>query len=123
MATLPHFRAPLSLALAAACWLAIAPAHAADTTPADSPFELAMAAYENNHWRAAFEGLAVLADSGHDEAARLAWLMSRYGVAMYRTRLDADAARRQRWLALAASKPSVTVQTAVPALLTARLTP
>ena len=34
----------------------------------------AQAAYERNHWQSAFDALARLADAGHADAARWAWL-------------------------------------------------
>ncbi len=123
MATLPRFRALLLLAVTTACWLTVAPAQATETTPTESPFDQAMDAYERNHWGVAFNGLAALADAGHGEAARMAWLMSRHGTTLFRTQLDADPARRQRWLALAVSQPAATAQATGPALLTAKLRP
>ena len=119
MATTPRFRAPLLLALAATCCLAVAPAQAADASPAESQFDQAMDAYERNHWSLAFDGLAVLADAGDGEAARLAWLMSRHGAALYRVRLEAEPTRRQRWLALAVGRPPAAQLAAASTTLTA----
>ena len=103
-----RFRAPRCLVLATTACLAIAPTQAAETAPDQSTFDQAMQAYERNHWSLAFDGLAVLADAGSGEAARLAWLMSRHGTTLYRARLDADPARRQRWLALAVGQAPAT---------------
>lgn len=60
--------------------------------------------YENNRWGLAFAALGALADAGDRDAALRAWLMSRHGISLYRTRLDADSARRQRWLVLAVER-------------------
>jgi len=108
MASTFRVRAPLLLVLAAACCPAIVLAQSTETSPAATPYDQAMDAYERNHWGRAFDSLAALADAGHGEAARLAWLMSRYGVALYRAQLDAEPARRARWLALAVGQPPAT---------------
>lgn len=105
---------------AAASWIACglmllaAPAGAADALPADARFDAAMAAYERNHWRAAHEALAALADAGHVEAARLAWLMARHGPALYGSDFGPPSARARQWLAAASAGPSPVIASVLP---------
>ncbi len=100
-----HRRNPIVLAVTAALavglGLASAPAQAEQASLDDSAFAEALDAYERNHWPRAFQALAELADGGHAEAARWAWLMVRHGPALYHQHFDPDPQRRQRWLTLA----------------------
>jgi hypothetical protein len=76
-------------------------AAAANEEDADT-FARAMRAYAHDHYPQAFADLASLADSGHGEAARIAWLMHRYGLRLYGGRFEVEPGRAGRWLALAA---------------------
>ncbi len=68
---------------------------------ADEPLlETARSAYEAGHYRRAFDGLAVLADSGHCEAARFAREMVRHGPRLYDLHLAVAADRLARWQAV-----------------------
>jgi hypothetical protein len=82
-------------------------AAAANDTSADT-FASAMWAYSHDHYPQAFADLASLADRGHGEAARIAWLMHRHGPRLYGRRFEVEPARAGRWLAVAA----VALQTA-----------
>ena len=63
----------------------------------------AQLAYDDGRWRAACERFAARADGGHAEAARIAWPMHRHGPALYRTRLAASDAQRDRWQQISAA--------------------
>lgn len=84
-----------------------AAAQSAGQSPLDASarFEAAMTQYEQCRWPQAYAQLAALADASHPQAARVALLMSRFGPALYGTRLEASAQQRQRWLAAAAAAP------------------
>jgi hypothetical protein len=79
--------------------LLIVPAAGAADAPTDPLFVQALEAYERNHWSAAFEAFAALADAGHAEAARVALQMLRFGPPLYGQRFEAPALRQQRWQA------------------------
>ena len=64
--------------------------------------DAARQAYEDGRWEAAYRQLAALADDGDAEAARIAWLMHRHGLPLYRTVLPASDAQRLRWQHLSA---------------------
>lgn len=81
--------------LAGAAWAQ--PAGGSGTAQA---FDAALAAYERNHWREAYEALARLADDGHPEAARMALQMWRFGPRLYRTDFTASATQVERWTQL-----------------------
>jgi hypothetical protein len=59
--------------------------------------EAAQHAYEEGRWEAAYRQFAALADDGDAEAARVAWLMHRHGLPLYRTVLPASEPQRIRW--------------------------
>jgi hypothetical protein len=87
--------------------LALSPAAPAQTASGgQAAFEQAMADYERQHFAAAFDGLARLADAGHSEAARMALLMRAHGPRLYGQRFEVDAARRTAWLDVAAPTAS-----------------
>lgn len=64
-------------------------------------FEAAMRDYEAQRFGRAFDTLALLADSGHAEAARIALLMSAQGPRLYGRRFELHPQRRERWLDVA----------------------
>jgi hypothetical protein len=64
-------------------------------------FEAAMRDYEAQRFGRAFDTLALLADSGHAEAARIALLMSAQGPRLYGRRFELHPQRRERWLEVA----------------------
>lgn len=66
-------------------------------------FELALSRYERCHWHQAYTLLAMLADEGHAQAARMALLMHSHGPTMYGLDFPAPSAQRERWLAAAAA--------------------
>lgn len=72
--------------------------------PQQASFERAIGDYERQHFDAAFQGLSVLADQGHAEAARIALLMSAHGPRLYGLRLAVGEAQRERWLQVALSQ-------------------
>ena len=89
---------PLSRAIVVLALFAGAAA-AQPTPPADAAtaFDAAMAAYERNHWQAAYAGFTALADAGHAEAARIAGQMWLHGPVLYRTSFAATAQQVVRW--------------------------
>lgn len=66
-------------------------------------FDVAMQHLERCQWPQAFQRFAVLADAGHDQAARIALLMQAHGTRLFGGRFTADASRRERWLDVAAA--------------------
>lgn len=64
-------------------------------------FEAAVRDYEAQRFGKAFDTLALLADSGHAEAARIALLMSAQGPRLYGRRFELHPQRRERWLDVA----------------------
>jgi hypothetical protein len=71
---------------------------APELKPADSPtLDEAWVAYENCHWREAFETFATLADAGDLEAARMALSMVRHGSALYRQTFEISTERLSSW--------------------------
>jgi hypothetical protein len=76
-------------------------AAAANEEGADT-FALAMRAYAHDYYSQAFADLASLADRGHGEAARIAWLMHRHGPRLYGGHFEVEPGRAGRWLAVAA---------------------
>ena len=62
-----------------------------------SKWRLAAEAYEKNHWIDAFTTYAYLADSGHTEAARIAYQMWKYGTTLYATKFSATSAQLEQW--------------------------
>ena len=65
--------------------------------------DTAQQAYEEGRWEAACRQFAALADGGDAEAARIAWLMHRHGLPLYRSVLPASDAQRVRWQHLSAT--------------------
>jgi hypothetical protein len=94
----------MSLSIAARSWLT-AITLAAPSAQAQPPtaFDTAMDAYAHQHFRAAFDGLARLADGGHGDAARIALLMVAHGPRLFSQRFDITAAQRDQWLDVASA--------------------
>ena len=63
----------------------------------DERFDAALRLYRAGDWAFAFDHLAALADQGHAPAARLALLMSRYGVMLYGVAFPVDPRRVACW--------------------------
>lgn len=75
------------------------PAFAQASAPSSAAaFEGAMRDYEAQRFGKAFDTLALLADGGHAEAARIALLMSAQGPRLYGRRFELHPQRRERWL-------------------------
>lgn len=90
----------------------------AGNSPVSAPaMASAMAANERNHWQAAFDELAALADGGDADAAPMALRMARHGPALYGTTFGLPPARAAQWLATAALKPASVVACASPPML------
>lgn len=62
--------------------------------------DAALSDYETGHYQRAFDRVAVLADAGHCEAARLARDMARYGPRLFAHRFNVAAERLARWQAV-----------------------
>lgn len=65
---------------------------------AGQAYQAALQLYERNHWQEAYAALALLADAGHPEAARMALQMQRHGPVLYGMRFEASPIMRARWL-------------------------
>ena len=72
----------------------------------DDDFDAAMQSYDDCHYSIAYDRLAVLADGGHAEAARIALLMVRYGPQLYGGQWSASTYQIENWTRLASSKPA-----------------
>ena len=72
--------------------------------------------YEVGHYQRAFEQVAVLADGGHCEAARLAREMVRHGPQLYARRFEVAADRLARWQTVprCAARPPAVAAVATP---------
>ncbi len=97
-----HVRAAqaVSRLVLAICVLCTAGPAAADGDVAESAqerFECAMELYRTQRFAGAFGRLAQLADQGHAEAARIAWMMVRHGKALYGSEWEATPMQWQRW--------------------------
>lgn len=75
--------------------LALGTAHADEAA-----LEAARTDYDTGHYQRAFDRVAVLADGGQCEAARLAREMVRHGPRLYAMRFDVAAERLARWQAV-----------------------
>lgn len=64
---------------------------------ADQAFDAAMAAYERNHWEAAYVAFAALADRGHAASGRIALQMWRHGPALYGQSFTVQTVQLRRW--------------------------
>ena len=66
---------------------------------ADAKFDSAMCDYHAQRFDSAYGALALLADQGHAQAARVALLMNARGPQLYGRRFDnLSPQRRERWL-------------------------
>lgn len=75
----------------------------------DDDFIVAMRLYHEDRYAAAFGRLAELADSGHEESARIALLMLRHDKSLYRSRWSATREQVQHWLDLATRRQQVVI--------------
>ena len=91
-------QAATRVAVAGVLALALANAVAQPGARFDAEFQRAMHDYEAQRFGKAFDALALLADGGHPEAARIALLMSAQGPRLYGRRFELHPQRRERWL-------------------------
>jgi hypothetical protein len=89
----------MTFSLVARSWLT-ALTLAAPAAQAEPPtaFDQAMDAYAHQRFRAAFDGLARLADDGHGDAARIALLMVAHGPRLFSQRFEITLVQRGKWL-------------------------
>lgn len=87
-------RALTGLAALAASLLATS---ALAQTPADAAFDSAQALYDRGDYETAYQRLAELADGGHAEASRIAWLMNRHGLRLYGQSFAATPYQQLSW--------------------------
>lgn len=66
-------------------------------TPADAAFDSAQALYDKADYELAYQRFAELADAGHTEASRIAWLMNRHGLHLYGRTFDATPYQQLSW--------------------------
>lgn len=77
----------------------------AQAATADDAWESAELELEQNHWRAAYDGYARLADRGEVKAARMAYQMWLYAPMLYGQTFPARVDQVQRWGALCECTP------------------
>jgi hypothetical protein len=82
----------LRAAILALPLLALAPARA---QPID--IDAAHEAYAQGHYDRAYAGFSRLADAGHADAARIAWLMHRHGERLYGRPFEATPYQQLNW--------------------------
>jgi hypothetical protein len=102
----------LSLALALGAALSL-PAHAQATADRDAAFAAATQEYRAQHYAGAYGRFVRLADQGHAEAARIAWMMYRDGPVLFGTQWYASTPQLEAWSKLvvdAASRPALLAQ-------------
>jgi hypothetical protein len=75
----------------------IGPPQAAATFGRVERFERALELMQDGCWQEAFQALAVLADDGHAQSARLALLFVRRGARLFGGSYAASAGQRQAW--------------------------
>lgn len=107
----------LAFLLAGALSMHASSVRAQGTSDDARTFAAAMQDYRNSHWAQSYALLALLADDGHAEAARIASQMHRWGPRLYGQRFPADAVRLERWklhatCGTAASAPATCALTA-----------
>ena len=71
----------------------------------------AMASYERCDWVQAFSDLALLADEGNAEAARIALLMRAHGTRLFGHHFAVGALRSERWLKAASGTAARILET------------
>jgi hypothetical protein len=86
-------------------------AQAQTAAPAQQTFEVAMQAYEDGHYAAAYGRFVRLADGGDAEAARIALAMHRHGLQLYGSQWGAEPQQLRAWLAAASGAGAATVAT------------
>lgn len=87
-------RAPIVLAFLAASMLTTT---AFAQAPVDTAFESAQALYDKGDYTQAYGRFAELADAGHAEASRIAWLMNRHGRRLYGRAFEATPYQQLSW--------------------------
>jgi len=93
--------------LAMSLWIASV-ATLATAAPEDDSFATAMQNYDDCHYTVAFQSLAALADGGHAGAARIAFLMVRFGPQLYGSQWSASPNQIDKWARMASeSRPIV----------------
>jgi hypothetical protein len=100
----------LALALGAAVSL---PAQAQAAPGRDAAFAAATQEYRAQHYASAYGRFVQLADQGHAEAARIAWMMYRSGPVLFGTQWYASTPQLNAWAALvvdAASRQALMAQ-------------
>jgi hypothetical protein len=65
--------------------------------PQEKPFDEALLLMANGHWQASFDRLAVLAESGHAQAARIALLFVKRGTSLFGGTYQATPGQRNCW--------------------------
>jgi hypothetical protein len=65
--------------------------------PVDTAFESAQALYDKGDYTQAYGRFAELADAGHAEASRIAWLMNRHGRRLYGRAFEATPYQQLSW--------------------------
>lgn len=104
-----------------ALWLAgtlsaLAPSAWAQAAASDAQaFAAAMEAYHDSHWPQSYAQLALLADRGHVEAARIASQMHRWGPRLYGQRFTASGDQLTRWQLVANCVAATNAPQCVPA--------
>ena len=66
-------------------------------TPADAAFDSAQALYDKADYERAYQRFAELADAGHADASRIAWLMNRHGLHLYGRTFAATPYQQLSW--------------------------
>jgi hypothetical protein len=100
----PTLRRLAAHALCAAALALPAAAGAQAAAPADLQlkFEAAQARYRAQQFAGAYGRFVELADRGHADAARIAWMMYRWGTPLYGAAWYASAPQIRAWSALVA---------------------
>lgn len=65
--------------------------------PADAALDSAQALYDKGDYDPAYQRFAELADGGHAEASRIAWLMNRHGLRLYGRSFAATPYQQLNW--------------------------
>ena len=82
------------------------------TVTYDQKLQNAVEAYEKNYWVDAFTIYAYLADTGNAEAARIAYLMWRHGISLYKNEFNATPEQVENWRRIFKSNQSTTLTSA-----------
>ena len=88
--------ASTSIALASVCAVLMSTTAFAQA-PVDAAFEAAQILYDKGDYGSAYIRYAELADAGHAEASRIAWLMSLHGQRLYGRTFEATPPQQRSW--------------------------